>query len=108
MISGAGVFSLHDPISMPRNHRHCGASCIRRGIVMKRSRRVVLTMMGSAAVGVASMGFAPYGDCGPGRYAVRTPDGRIVCYATYGGFGHTFHHFHHHGHGHGHGFGHGG
>jgi hypothetical protein len=75
---------------------------------MKRSRRVVLTMMGSAAVGAASMGFVPYGDCGPGRVAVRTTDGRIVCYASYGGFGHTFHHFHHH-HGHGgHGFGHGG
>lgn len=71
---------------------------------MKRSRRVVLTMMGSAAVGVASMGFVPYDYCGPGRVAVRTIDGRIVCYATYGGFGHTFHHFHghHHGH-HGHG-----
>ena len=72
---------------------------------MKRSRRVVLTMMGSAAVGAASMGFVPYGDCGVERVGVRTKDGRIVCYATYRGFGHTFHHFHHdhHGHGHGHG-----
>jgi len=68
---------------------------------MKRSRRVVLTMMGSAAVGVASMGFVPYGDCGPGRVAVRTKDGRIVCHATYGGFGHTFYHFHGHHHGRG-------
>jgi hypothetical protein len=79
---------------------------------MKRSRRVVLTMMGSAAVGAATMGFVPYGDCGPGRYAVRTIDGRIVCYATYGGFGGTLHHFHGHAHahgqGHGHGHGHGG
>jgi hypothetical protein len=74
---------------------------------MKRSRRVVLTMMGSAAVGAATMGFVPYADCGPGRYAVRTADGRIVCYATYGGFGGTFHHFHGHGHAHAHG-GHGG
>jgi hypothetical protein len=66
---------------------------------MKRSRRVVLKMMGSAAAGVTSMGFVPHGDCGVGRVAVRTEDGRIVCYATYRGFGHTFHHFHHHGHG---------
>jgi hypothetical protein len=51
------------------------------------------------------MGFVPYGDCGPGRYAVRTIDGRIVCYATYGGFGGTLHHFHGHGHAHGHGHG---
>ena len=72
---------------------------------MKRSRRVVLTMMGNAAVGAASMGFVPYGGCGPGRHAVRTLDGRIVCYATYGGFGHSFQHFHglHQGHDYGHG-----
>jgi hypothetical protein len=74
---------------------------------MKRSRRIVLTMMGSAAVGAASMGFVPYDPCGPGRVAVRTSDGRILCrpaYATYGGFGGTFFHIH----GHHHGFGHSG
>ena len=32
---------------------------------MKRSRRVVLTMMGSAAAGAVSMGFVPRGDGGP-------------------------------------------
>jgi hypothetical protein len=70
------------------------------GCTVKRSRRVVLTMMGSAAVGAASMGFVPYDQCGPGR----TGDGRILCRATYGGFGGTFFDLHHHGHhpGHGH------
>ena len=74
---------------------------------MKRSRRVVLTMMGNAAVGAATMGFVPYQNCGPGRYAVRSIDGRIVCHATYGGFGGTLHHVQgqHHGYGHGHGHG---
>ena len=33
---------------------------------MKRSRRVVLTMMGTAAVGAVSMGFVRQRDCGPG------------------------------------------
>ena len=51
---------------------------------MKRSRRVVLTMMGSAAVGAVSMGFVPYDPCGPGRIAVRTSDGRILCRHGYG------------------------
>jgi len=73
---------------------------------MKRSRRVVLTMMGSAAIGAVSMGYVPYADCGPGRVAVRTRDGRIVCrgsyYGTYyGGFGHSLHHFHGYGQGYG-------
>ena len=71
------------------------------GCAVKRSRRVVLTMMGSAAVGVVSTGFVPYDRCGPGRIAVRTSDGRILCRATYGGFGGTFFHLHH-GHHHGH------
>jgi hypothetical protein len=75
------------------------------GCTVKRSRRVVLTMMGSAAVGAASMGFVPYDRCGPGRIAERTADGRILCRATYGGFGGTFFHLHQHGH---HGFGHSG
>jgi hypothetical protein len=75
---------------------------------MKRSRRVVLTMMGNAAIGAVSVGLVPYGDCGPGRIAVRTLDGRMLCRATYGGFGGALHHFHGHVHGHAHGHGHGG
>ncbi len=73
---------------------------------MKRSRRVVLTMMGSAAVGAVSMGFVrrPY-DCGPGLTAVPGPDGEFYCRAIHGGFGGTLHHFHGHGHAHGHGHG---
>lgn len=76
---------------------------------MKRSRRVLLTMMGSAAVGAVSMGMVrrPY-DCGPGMTAVPGIDGRPYCRPTYGGFGGTLHRFHGHG-GHGHGgHGHGG
>jgi len=68
---------------------------------MKRSRRVVLTMMGSAAIGAVSTGFVR-GECGPGGIAVRAADGRLVCRASYGGFGGTLHHVHGHGHGHGH------
>jgi hypothetical protein len=77
---------------------------------MKRSRRVVLTMMGSAAAGAVSMGFVPRGGCGPGLVAAATlgPDGRPTeyCRAIYGGFGGAPHRLN--GHGHGHGFGHGG
>src|SRR4051812_49671425 len=53
---------------------------------MKRSRRVVLTMMGTAAVGAVSMGFVRPGDCGPGRRP--GPDGRWPdnCRVRYGGF----------------------
>ncbi len=88
---------------------------------MKRSRRVVLTMMGSAAVGAVSMGFVPRDECGPGSIPVRGWDGRIYCEpaAYYGGFGGTLHHLHghaHHGENHehahggfyGHGFAHAG
>jgi hypothetical protein len=72
---------------------------------MKRSRRVVLTMMGTAAAGAVSMGFAPPIDCGSGRLAElrRDPDGRVrpYCRATYGGFGgaplRLHEHFHAHG-----------
>ncbi|GLR88377.1 hypothetical protein [Bradyrhizobium iriomotense] len=78
---------------------------------MKRSRRVVLTLMGSATVSAVSMGFVrrPY-DCGPGMTAVPGIDGQPYCRpATYGGFGGTLHVVHGHGHaGHGHGHGHGG
>jgi hypothetical protein len=73
---------------------------------MKRSRRVILTMMGSAAAGAVSMGFVRRSDCGPGRVpvAIRGPDGRPVevCRTSYGGFGGATHRFHGHGHGHGH------
>src|ERR1700709_1497625 len=53
---------------------------------MKRSRRVVLTMMGTAAVGAVSMGFVRPGDCGP--YGRPGPDGRWPdnCRVRYGGF----------------------
>jgi hypothetical protein len=75
---------------------------------MKRSRRVVLTLMGTAAVGVVSMGFGPRTDCWPGRRP--GPDGQWPenCPVRYGGFGVAPHHFHGHGHAHGHGHGHGG
>jgi hypothetical protein len=73
---------------------------------MKRSRRVVLTMMGSAAVGAVSMGFVPRSACGPGSSAVPGPNGEPYCRPLSGGFGGTP--FRLHGHGaHGHG-GHGG
>jgi hypothetical protein len=72
---------------------------------MKRSRRVVLTMMGTAAVGAVSMGFIPRGGCGPGRVPVVTtgPNGQPIAYcrAAYGGFGGGPRRFHGHGHMHG-------
>ena len=75
---------------------------------MKRSRRVVLTMMGSAAVGAVSMGFVPRTDCGSGLTAVPGPNGRPYCRSLSGGFGGTPFRLHGHGdHGHG-GHGHGG
>ena len=50
---------------------------------MKRSRRVVLTMMGTAAVGAVSMGFVRRSDCGPGQISElrREPDGRLAIVA---------------------------
>ncbi len=64
---------------------------------MKRSRRVILTMMGTAAIGTVSMGFARRSDCGPGGLSqlMRGPDGRLgeYCRATYGGFGGAPHRF---------------
>jgi hypothetical protein len=75
---------------------------------MKRSRRVILTMMGTAAVGAASavsMGFVPRGYCGPDFVAVPGPDGRLYCRPVYyGGFGGVPRGFHGHG-GHAHGGG---
>ncbi len=69
---------------------------------MKRSRRVLLTMMGTAAVGAVSMGFVPRRGCGPGEAIVAGVDGRPYCRGVaYGGFGGTLHRVHGHG-GHGH------
>ena len=45
---------------------------------MKRSRRVVLTLMGSAAIGTVSMGLVPRTDCGPGNEAVPGPAGDCI------------------------------
>ena len=73
---------------------------------MKRSRRVVLTLMGNAAIGAVSMGFVPRTDCGPGLTAIPGSDGKPFCRAIHGGFGGTLHSFHGHGHGgHAHGGG---
>jgi hypothetical protein len=72
---------------------------------MKRSRRVILTMMGTAAVGAVSMGFVRRSDCGPGTVAqlMRDSHGRLrpYCRVSYGGFGGAPHRFHGHGHAHG-------
>ena len=76
---------------------------------MKRSRRVVLTLMGSAAIAAISKSAeAQPLYCDPGMTALPGPDGRLYCRATYGGFGGTLHRFHGHGHGFGHGHAHGG
>ena len=77
---------------------------------MKRSRRVVLTMMGTAAIGAVSMGFVRRGaHCGPGFVVqpVLGPDGRVIdtCRVTYGGFGGGPRGFHGLIHGHAHGGG---
>ena len=77
---------------------------------MKRSRRVMLTLMGSAAVGAVSMGLTRRErPCGSGLEAVPGIDGQPYCRPSYGGFGGTLHRMHagHVGQGHGHG-GHGG
>ena len=49
---------------------------------MKRSRRIVLQIMGTIAVGTLAMGFTPLPYCPPGR---RRRLNR--CEVTYGGFG---------------------
>ncbi|QPF90469.1 hypothetical protein [Bradyrhizobium commune] len=74
---------------------------------MKRSRRVMLTLMGTAAVSAVSTGLAKAArPCGSGLEAVPGIDGKRYCRPTIGGFGGTLHNMHGHGHG-GHG-GHGG
>jgi hypothetical protein len=84
---------------------HSSGSILAQDFTMKRSRRVVLTMMGTAAVGAVSMGFIPRYGCGPGRVPVETigPDGRPIafCRVTYGGFGGGPGRFYGHGHMHG-------
>lgn len=75
---------------------------------MKRSRRVMLTLMGSATVSAVSMGFVNRErPCGSGLEAVPGIDGKPYCRPIIGGFGGTLHRVHgtHGGHGHG---GHGG
>ena len=71
---------------------------------MKRSRRIVLTMMGSGTIGAISMGFVGRRDCGAGLVGevVSGLDGQpiVTCHAAaYGGFGRFPHHFHGHAHG---------
>jgi hypothetical protein len=56
---------------------------------MKRSRRVVLKLMGSVAVGAVSMGLVPRTDCRPGNTAAPGPSGKPSCRPVYGGFGGT-------------------
>ncbi|WP_409190179.1 hypothetical protein [Bradyrhizobium sp. RDM4] len=72
---------------------------------MKRSRRVVLTLMGTAALSAVSIGFVKRErPCGSGLEAVPGIDGRPYCRPAYGGFGGTLHQMHGHGHsGQGHG-----
>jgi hypothetical protein len=76
-----------------------------RGRIMKRSRRVVLTMMGSAVVGAVSTGFVPRTDCGPGLSAVPGPNGKPYCRPASAGFGGTPYRLHGGGGGHAHGGG---
>jgi hypothetical protein len=78
------------------------------GRTMKRSRRVVLTMMGTAVVGTVSAGFVPRTGCGPGLTVEPGPDGRPYCRPLSGGFGGTPYRMHGHGHSHGGGHAHGG
>jgi hypothetical protein len=66
---------------------------------MKRSRRVVLTMMGTATVGAVSMGFVRGPDCGRGLTAVPGPNGRPYCRPLSRGFGGTPLRLHGHAHG---------
>jgi hypothetical protein len=74
--------------------------------IMKRSRRIVLTLMGSAAVSAATTKLAAARGvlCGPGYSAVPSASGVPNCQVTSGvrpgGFGDSFHHVHGHGHGH--------
>jgi hypothetical protein len=73
-----------------------------RGRIMKRSRRVVLTMMGTVAAGAVTMGFGPRAACGPGLSAIPGPNGQPYCRPqSAGGFGSTPYQLHGGGHAHG-------
>lgn len=63
---------------------------------MKRSRRVVLTMMGTAAVSVVATGFAEARPCGPGLELAPTFFGEPECRPVQAGFGGAVHRFHGH------------
>jgi hypothetical protein len=93
------AFCLSDRTAFGNTH----VSINREDRIMKRSRRVVLTLMGSAAVSAVSQAVEarPF-DCGPGMTAIPGPNGQPYCRPVAGGFGGSFHHFHGHG-GHGHG-----
>jgi hypothetical protein len=68
---------------------------------MKRSRRVVLTLMGTAAVSAVSMGFVRRADCGPNGRPDANGGWSGNCPVRYGGFGAAPLRFHAHGHAHG-------
>jgi hypothetical protein len=102
----------YDPVftflfSLATVHPHEGLSAFDqfKDIPMKRSRRVVLTMMGTAAIGAVSTGFVRRAPCGPGTVAVAIPGpdrGSVeTCRVRYGGFGGAPHRLHGHGHFHG-------
>jgi len=91
------AFALPDRPAISDIRRLC------EGHIMKRSRRVVLTLMGSATLtAVARPLSARPIDCGPGLTAAPGANGVPFCRATAGGFGGSFQHFHGHGHGHAH------
>jgi hypothetical protein len=89
-------FSLAGQRPAGKDHASLGGH-----LVMKRSRRVVLTMMGNAAAGAVSVGWVGAPDCGRNGVLVQGIDGRRpYCRpATYGGFGGTLYVVHGHGHG---------
>lgn len=71
---------------------------------MKRSRRVVLTMMGSAAAGAVSIGWVGAPNCGSNEFLEFPPDGSRPHCRVRSGFGVTSQrilapHLHHGGHG---------
>jgi hypothetical protein len=69
---------------------------------MKRSRRVVLMLMGTAALSSVSMGFVRRsgsgGDCGPHHTKLKRhgpgAGSSSQCRVTYGGYGTSTHRFH--------------
>ena len=70
-------FSLRDRLRLSEDCAPGIAPESSEGRIMKRSRRVVLTMMGSAAVGAVSMGFTKRErPCGSGLDAVPGLDGK--------------------------------